>query len=703
MAAHSLDTLLRSLKKGDLAPVYYFYGPEDVLKDEAVRTILELALEPGMREFNLDQRSAGQLDPEEVYSLCNTLPMLADRRVVVLREVEAWRRKTRGREEFLRYLQHPSQSTLVILVQGSTEDGEDKELSQHSYSVRFEALSPSLAVKWVLRQAGRLGVNLEAAAAEHLVRAVGADLGALSSELGKLASLPADLPVTLEQVGSLVGVRHGETPLDWRSAIIQEQTGQAVSLLPIVLAQPGMSGVKLVTALGTSLIGLALTRSSYDKGLRGHALDDAVFKALLRNRPGGLLGYKEEIARWTAVVARWPAARLRAALRAALEADQALKNTTVSDERGVLTDLVLQLGVYEGGKGGESGRILRSSSNRLSQMAGRALSILCALSALSAFSAHAQTDPRLVEIISQAQQGQGDSARIKVQKLLAATSPTDTLYPQIIYTQAMVSGDAADMRRQLQRIAVEYSSSSWADDALLRLVQLDYASGNLDGAGRNLERIRQDYPGSSLTPQAAYWGARTYFDQKKPDLACRWISEGMAASQGNIEAQNQLGYLNQRCGKFAVAGPVSSDSGKGKPPADSQAAQASTLPDTAKVPLTDGDTLGPPGSVPVPVRPVPATVRSDTLRADSLAASPHTPTPPSSARYRVQITAVRSQSTAQALVAKLKGRGFSPVVVEEGGLYKVRVGEYVTKGEAAAALPAIKAKLGGSPFVVAGS
>ena len=689
MAAHSLDALQRSLKKGDFAPVYYFYGLEDVLKDEAVRAILDLALDPGMRDFNFDQRSAGQLDPEEVYSLCNTLPMLADRRVVVLREVEAWKRKTRGRTEFLRYLQHPSPATLVILVQGSGEDNEDKELSQHAYSVRFDALSASQAVKWVLRQAGRLGVTLEPVAAEHLVRAVGPELGALTSELGKLASLPADVPVTLEQVGNLVGVRHGETVLDWRSAVIEEETGRAVSLLPSLLAQPGMSGVKLVTALGTSLIGLALTRSFYDKGLRGPGLDDAVFKALLRNRPGGLLGYKQEISHWTSVVTRWPAARLRSALKAALEADQALKNTTISDERGVLTDLILQLGVVESGKG----------TNRL---AARAISLLAAVSVLSALPAYSQTDPRLVEIVRQAQQGQGDSARTRVQRMLAATSSTDTMYPQIIYTQAMVSGDAGEMRRQLQRIAVEYSSSSWADDALLRLVQLDYASGNLDGAARNLERIHQDYPGSSLTPQAAYWAARTYFDQKKPELACRWIGEGLAASQGNVEVQNQLGYLNQRCAKFAASSPARTDSSAGKSPSDTQATIASSSPDSGKVPLAGADTLGPPGSVPVPVRPVPATGRTDTLRADSLAASPRTPTT-SGARFRVQITAVRTQSAAQAMLTRLKDRGFSPVIVEEAGLYKVRVGEYATKADAAAALPAIKAKLGGSPFVVAGS
>ena len=36
MTSQSSDNLFRSLGKGDLAPVYYFFGAEDVLKDEAV-------------------------------------------------------------------------------------------------------------------------------------------------------------------------------------------------------------------------------------------------------------------------------------------------------------------------------------------------------------------------------------------------------------------------------------------------------------------------------------------------------------------------------------------------------------------------------------------------------------------------------------------------------------------------------------------
>lgn len=340
-----MDALFRSLNKGQLAPVYYFHGPEDVLKDEAVRTIVDKALDPGLRDLNLDQRSAAQLEPEEVHAICNTLPMLADRRVVLLRDVEVWRRKTKSRSAFLRYLEHPSPQTLVILVQGSGDDGEDKELARGAYEVRFDCLPPERASNWVLHRAEKLGLNLETAAADHLVRAVGSDLGALSSELAKLASLPTDTPITAERVGELLGVRQGETLWEWRSAVLEGESGRAVAFLPAVLAQPGVSGVKLVSSLGTSLIGLGIARNLYEEGVRGRALEDAIFKALLRMRPTGLLGYKSEAAAWARVVHWWPAERIRAALRASAEADQALKSTTISDERGVLTDLVFRIGV----------------------------------------------------------------------------------------------------------------------------------------------------------------------------------------------------------------------------------------------------------------------------------------------------------------------------------------------------------------------
>jgi cell division septation protein DedD len=321
---------------------------------------------------------------------------------------------------------------------------------------------------------------------------------------------------------------------------------------------------------------------------------------------------------------------------------------------------------------------------------GRLLILLSIVPLIPALPLLGQTDPRLVEVIRDAQEGDSDSARIKIQQMLAATSPTDTLYPQIVYTQAMVANDASDMRRQLQRVAVEYSSSSWADDALLRLVQLDYAGANLDGAARNLERIRLDYPDSPLIPQAAYWAARTYFDKKKPDLACRWIADGLKDPSANLELQNQLRYLNQRCRQFAAApAPAQADTQARTPtPVDSQPTTAGATSDTTLSPALPSDTAHTPPSASTPRQP---------------AKKPPTSSTTGATHYRIQIAAVGNKATAESVAGKLKSKGFDPITVEEAGLFKVRIGDYRTKAEAAAAVPQIKAKLGGSPFVVAGS
>jgi len=265
--------------------------------------------------------------------------------------------------------------------------------------------------------------------------------------------------------------------------------------------------------------------------------------------------------------------------------------------------------------------------------------------------ASAQTDPRLADAVRVAQEGRGDSARTAVQRLLAATPPTDTLYPQILYTQAMVAGSAGEMRRQLQRVTVEYGTSNWADDALLRLIQIDYATRNYEGAARNLERLRLDFPATPLLPQAAYWAAHNYFDSNNPAAACRWLADGMAQSRDDIEVQNRLGYLYQRC-------ELRADSG-------------------ARAAATD-------------------TVRADTARADTARAD-------TAARtiYRVQVAAVATQRAADAAARKARALGLTVVTVEEKGLYKVRVGEYPTREAAQNAAASLKARLGGSPFVVA--
>jgi DNA polymerase-3 subunit delta len=345
MPQQTVDGLFRALQKGSLAPVYYLYGPEDILKEEAIAAILDRALDPSLRDFNLDQRSAGQLDPDSILSLCTTLPMLAERRVVVLRDIEGWKRKPKTRGTFLSYLERPVPETVVILVQGSGDALEDKELARGAFTVRCDPLPQEQALRWLQRRASSLQMTLEDAAAQHLLNAVGGDLNSVAAELEKLAALGSATPLTAEQVGAVVGIHHGETMYDWRDAILEDQPVRATALIPVVLDQPGSSGVKLVTLLGTTLVGVALARSHYDRQLRGPALEKRLYETLFRVRPYGLMTYREESARWARWAAQWPAPRVRAALRASRDADLALKGISISDEHAVLGTLVLRLGM----------------------------------------------------------------------------------------------------------------------------------------------------------------------------------------------------------------------------------------------------------------------------------------------------------------------------------------------------------------------
>lgn len=345
-----------------------------------------------------------------------------------------------------------------------------------------------------------------------------------------------------------------------------------------------------------------------------------------------------------------------------------------------------------------------------SRLGAAALTAVLALTLSGARSfATAQTDPRLVEVVRAAQEGRGDSARAAVDRLLAATPSTDTLYPQILYTQAMVAGTAGDMRRLLQRVTVEYGTSSWADDALLRLVQMDYATRNFDGAARNLERLKLDFPATPLLPQAAYWAGRTYFDANNPSAACRWLADGMAQARNDVELQNQLGYLYQRCdlradtGAQAAAGDTAradSTGGvpAGVPPSAAQAPGAAPVP--APAGAAPGATSPPSGAA----NPPPAAANPPPGAAPSPAPVPApgpAAAPPTRRTYRVQIAAVATRKAADEAARKVRPLGLTVVTVEEKGLYKVRVGEYPSREAAQNAAASLKSKLGGSPFVVA--
>src|SRR3989442_15875736 len=97
-----------------------------------------------------------------------------------------------------------------------------------------------------------------------------------------------------------------------------------------------MTGVRILAALGTALVGTALARAELDRGTAPGRLASVLLGHLRSARPYGLGSWELTATSWARWAERWDAGALRRALELARDADRALKSTTLTDERGAL-------------------------------------------------------------------------------------------------------------------------------------------------------------------------------------------------------------------------------------------------------------------------------------------------------------------------------------------------------------------------------
>ncbi len=346
MPAASLHSVSQALQGGKFAPVYYLSGDEDILKDELVAAVVEAAVDPATRDFNLDFRSAGDLNRETLHTLLETPPMLAERRVAVVRGLEQWRKNAKIWETLREYLARPSPSMVLVLVSGPGHSVE-QDIAKRTTHVKLGTPDPDTMRTWAIERATGAGVSLTPEAADHLIGCVGSSLAQAAAEIDKLAAaLETGGTVNVADVEQFVGIRHGETLADWVDAAVRRDVPKAVRLVDIVLPQPGMTGVRMIIALGGALVGVRLARAIEDRGGDGRQVRDALWTYLKREKPR-VGPWSTQVALWLAGAANWRTAELDDALRGTYETDEQLKSTTISDARATLTTLLLRFGSHK--------------------------------------------------------------------------------------------------------------------------------------------------------------------------------------------------------------------------------------------------------------------------------------------------------------------------------------------------------------------
>jgi DNA polymerase-3 subunit delta len=328
MALTSPDRLRRALAAGRRGGVFFLFGEEEFLKEEAAAAITAAHLDPATRDFNYDQLRGGDLEPEMLASIANTPPMMAEWRVLVVREAQMLAANARGRTAVESLLERPIPNLALVFVATLPERTKAafyERLKKQAVAVEFPSLASGDMPGWLMERASRQEVELAAGAARALA-ATGSDLGVLVQEIAKLTDYVAERKrITIEDVTAIVGAVPRQNRWDWFDMVADGRFREARVALGVLL-EAGESGVGLVIGLGTHFLRLGIAAAGGESAL-GAALPP----------------HQRWLASRIAKQARqWQAESVEDAVDDLLRADRLLKSSSLND-RQILEELLLRL------------------------------------------------------------------------------------------------------------------------------------------------------------------------------------------------------------------------------------------------------------------------------------------------------------------------------------------------------------------------
>lgn len=205
-----------ALKSEETQSVYLFEGEEEYIKAQAVKALCKRLLPEGLEPMNLTELQDPAAD--ELIAAAETLPVMADRRVVLVRDFAplsaAKSTEDDGADRIIEYLSAaPPFTCLVFIVKGRA----DRRRKLYGYCAKshtvvdFSPMTEPQAVDWIVRSMRALGKRMASATAERFLFTVGSDAALLKQEIEKLADYTDERDTVTEEDIAVITVQSLES------------------------------------------------------------------------------------------------------------------------------------------------------------------------------------------------------------------------------------------------------------------------------------------------------------------------------------------------------------------------------------------------------------------------------------------------------------------------------------------------------------
>ena len=313
--------IAEDIKQNNFKQIYLLYGEERYLRRQ-YRQKLQAALCSDGDTMNVHFYSGKDVPVGEIIDLAETLPFLAERRVIFISDSGLFKS---GGEKLAEYLASPCESTYFVFTESEVDKRSKlfKTVQSKGYAADFTVQDENTLKRWIAGTLGRDGKNITENTVQLIISKTGTDMDNIQMELEKLICYCMDRDVVTDaDVEAVCTTRISNHIFDMINAIADRKQKAALELYYDLLAlkEPPMRILFLIARQCNMLL------QAKEMKLKGH--DNRTI--------GSRLGVPPFIAQKVLNQAsKFKTSTLRRAVQQCVEAETAVKTGRMNDMMSV--------------------------------------------------------------------------------------------------------------------------------------------------------------------------------------------------------------------------------------------------------------------------------------------------------------------------------------------------------------------------------
>ena len=230
-----MEQLLQDLKQQNFKNVYLLCGEEAYLRNQYKKRLRDALVMDG-DTMNYSYYEGKDMNPRGVIDMAETLPLFADRRVLMIENSGFFKNKC---DELADYMAAIPESTCFIFVETEIDKRSRlyKEVKKYGRIVEFGTQKEDTLMKWILGMLKKEGRNVTKETLQSFLAKTGSDMQLIKNELDKLIAYTEGRDViTTADVDHVCVAQTTNKIFDMVNAIAEGKQKQALELYEDLLS-----------------------------------------------------------------------------------------------------------------------------------------------------------------------------------------------------------------------------------------------------------------------------------------------------------------------------------------------------------------------------------------------------------------------------------------------------------------------------------